>query len=340
MFDDMPVNQSLHPFTGYYLPYPDASYEGLVSTISEDPPMLNWIYIDKDTYQVKYGVRDSAQPHITGPFDWSSQDRRLVLEGWEGFVAVEEDPGIWALYFDRDDNGLKDKVPFGARVLEVELSRREKKIPKPEPEPAEEPMTLDQKFEALQNQNAEQTAGPPNTANSDAIPSLQRLSEILDAYGSTASEGEEAKAAPESPAAGEYITLYKKTPVPGVTIEFGARPNGKKASVGVSSPPRSPTTTATSAAKSMWSTPRRRGTDETATLASSVNGADVTGSQEPRMSSEERSRSRSSRYRQPYVEDEESGPKYVSRWLSSSGSGGGKSRSRSRGRGRGRGRGL
>lgn len=120
-----------HLFAGYYLPYPDSTYEGLVSTISNDPPMLNWIYVDKNTHEVKYGERSAAQQHLTGPFDCTRQDRRLTLEGWEGFAAVEEVPGIWALYFDRDDDGLVTKVPLGTRVLEVELNRREKKEPKP-----------------------------------------------------------------------------------------------------------------------------------------------------------------------------------------------------------------
>ncbi len=118
-----------HPFAGYYLPYPDAAYEGLVSTVCDDPPVLNWIYVDSDTYQVKYGLRVEAQPNITGPFDCTRQDRRMTLEGWEGFVVVEEpeQPGTWSLYFDRDDNGLRGKVAGGRRVLEVELWRREKR---------------------------------------------------------------------------------------------------------------------------------------------------------------------------------------------------------------------
>ncbi|KAI6081756.1 hypothetical protein F4821DRAFT_18475 [Hypoxylon rubiginosum] len=140
-----------YPFSGYYLPYPEKTYEGLVSTISDDPPMLNWIYVDKDTYEVKYGVRADAQPHITGPFDCTRQDRRMTLEGWEGFVAVEEFPGIWALYFDRDDDGLVTKVPMGTRVLEVELTRREKKERKPEPDP-NQAQTLDEKMKEHKEQ--------------------------------------------------------------------------------------------------------------------------------------------------------------------------------------------
>ncbi|KAH7165541.1 hypothetical protein EDB81DRAFT_640864 [Dactylonectria macrodidyma] len=143
-----------YPFSGYFLPYPDSEYEGLVSTISDDPPMLNWIYVDKDTYAVKYGVRAEAQENITGPFDCTKQDRRMTLEGWEGFCAVEELPGIWSLFYDRDDNGLKNKVPMGTRVLEVELTRREKKEPKPEPDAdADAPTTLEEKWKQHKEQS-------------------------------------------------------------------------------------------------------------------------------------------------------------------------------------------
>ena len=86
--------------------------------------------MDQATYEVKYGVRADAQPNLTGPFDCTRLDRRLTFEGWEGFVAVEESPLLWALYFDRDDNGLRGKVQPGTRVLEVELSRKEKPIEK------------------------------------------------------------------------------------------------------------------------------------------------------------------------------------------------------------------
>ncbi|KAI0515454.1 hypothetical protein F5B22DRAFT_607390 [Xylaria bambusicola] len=141
-----------YPFSGYYLPYPDTKYEGLVSTISDDPPMLNWIYVDKETYEVKYGFRPDAQPHLTGPFDCTRQDRRMTFEGWEGFVAVEDYPGMWALYFDRDDDGLATKVPMGTRVLEVELTRREKKERKPEPDP-NQPQTLDEKMKQHKEQS-------------------------------------------------------------------------------------------------------------------------------------------------------------------------------------------
>lgn len=151
---DQHSDEDGYPFSGYYLPYPDANYEGLVSTIADDPPQLNWIYVDRDTYEVKYGLRVDAQDHLTGPFDCSKQDRRLIFQGWEGFAAVEETPGVWALYFDADDDGLRAKVPSGMRILEVELVRREKKMPKPEPD-ENAPTTLDEKMKQHKEQSGQ-----------------------------------------------------------------------------------------------------------------------------------------------------------------------------------------
>lgn len=76
-----------HPFAGYFLPFPDQNWgrmgEGFVSTISDDPPQLNWIYVDQDTYEIKYGNRVEAEPHHVGPWDCTRIDRRVTLEGWE-----------------------------------------------------------------------------------------------------------------------------------------------------------------------------------------------------------------------------------------------------------------
>lgn len=90
----------------------------------------NWIYIDRQTYEVKFGTRDRAEPNFKAPFDCTRQDRRLTLGGWEGFFAVEEGH-FWALYFDVENNRLQSKVPEGTPILEVELQRIEMKVPKP-----------------------------------------------------------------------------------------------------------------------------------------------------------------------------------------------------------------
>lgn len=125
----LPEDVAHHPFTGFYLAYPDdnRSYtRGLVSTISVDPPMLNWIYVDKDTQEVKYAARSGSIEHHVGSFDWTSEegpDSCITLDDWEGFMAVQEADGQWALYFDTNDDGLK-KVKKGRKTVEVSLMRR------------------------------------------------------------------------------------------------------------------------------------------------------------------------------------------------------------------------
>jgi hypothetical protein len=118
------VNGPDHPFTGYFLPYPAKDFDGVVSTIDK-MNMLNWIYIDSATYEVKYGIRAEADKHITGPMailTLPDGEMRLMCVQWEGFAAVEEENDNWALYFDKDNNNLKEKVQ-GKRITEVELIR-------------------------------------------------------------------------------------------------------------------------------------------------------------------------------------------------------------------------
>lgn len=125
-----PENIDHHPFTGFYIAYPDDNRgytRGLVSTISRDPPVLNWIYVDKDTFEVKYASRSGSIMHHVGDFDWTTEENEgscITLDGWEGFLAVEEDGGKgWALYFDWDDDGLKQKKK-GRKAVEIHLQRR------------------------------------------------------------------------------------------------------------------------------------------------------------------------------------------------------------------------
>jgi hypothetical protein len=83
-----------HPFTSHFPPYPEQNWcrkgEGLVSPISDDPPQLNWIFVDQESHEVRYGTKLEAQGHIVGPWHCTRIDKRVTLEGWEGFMAVEE----------------------------------------------------------------------------------------------------------------------------------------------------------------------------------------------------------------------------------------------------------
>ncbi|KAF8177064.1 hypothetical protein K438DRAFT_1606735 [Mycena galopus ATCC 62051] len=120
-----------HPFSGFYLEYPvDPKPLGLVSTISQDPPELNWIYVDKRTLEVKYGNKTASQNHIPGPWDWTDDQEALILDGWEGFVALEESPGVWGLHYDRDEDHLRRARGKSRTVVEISLDRRVLKQPK------------------------------------------------------------------------------------------------------------------------------------------------------------------------------------------------------------------
>lgn len=113
-----------HLFTGYFLPFPKKQYDGLVTTINTDN-FLNWVYIDHATFELRHGTRADTQSQLTGPMDLKlckNGEPRLTFRNWEGFVAVEESPDRWALYFDVHDNGLGDKS-HGKDVVEVELIR-------------------------------------------------------------------------------------------------------------------------------------------------------------------------------------------------------------------------
>jgi hypothetical protein len=115
---------------------------------------MNWIYVDRSSYELKFGTRQFSEGNLTGPFDCTRQDRRLTFGGWEGFVAVQEGP-FWALYFDRDCDKLKEKLPEGTVVLEIELVRKETRTERPKmPDPGAEGTP-----EKTPEQTPEQTPG-------------------------------------------------------------------------------------------------------------------------------------------------------------------------------------
>lgn len=122
-----------HPFTGFYIMYPDEDRNprerGLVTTLPTDPPMLNWLYADKEALHLTHGNRSQSLAHVVGPWDWTDDESGVTLEGWEGFVAVENDEAVdglrWQVYYDRWDDLLgKGERVGGRRVLPLSLERR------------------------------------------------------------------------------------------------------------------------------------------------------------------------------------------------------------------------
>ncbi|KAJ5764874.1 hypothetical protein N7520_004433 [Penicillium odoratum] len=112
-----PRNRAFPAFTSlaFYIEYPELEETkhldrglGLPTYVSADPPLLNWIYADVDTYELKYGNRSQSVEHVVGPWNWTEDEKTITLEGRDAFIAVEEEEGEWALYFDRDGDELAD----------------------------------------------------------------------------------------------------------------------------------------------------------------------------------------------------------------------------------------
>lgn len=136
--DPSPSHRSLkpsHTAQAFYISYPETEETkahprglGLVSTVSDDPPMLNWLYADKDTHEVKYGNRTQSIAHVVGPWDWADEETTVTLEKKDMFVAVEEEDGKWAVYFDRDEDWcervLAERGLDGKRVVDIRIRRK------------------------------------------------------------------------------------------------------------------------------------------------------------------------------------------------------------------------
>ncbi|KAJ2890214.1 uncharacterized protein MKZ38_002260 [Zalerion maritima] len=94
IFIDHPAAPVLgYRFNGYFFTYPsEEKHMGLVSLISDEPPMLNWLYADRDSGSVRYGGRaDTLEQHI-GPWGWCGDDEEfLTYKGCDVFLAVEQD---------------------------------------------------------------------------------------------------------------------------------------------------------------------------------------------------------------------------------------------------------
>lgn len=101
---------------------------GLVSQVQDHPPLLNWIYIDTKTMELKYGNRSTSIEHNVGPWDWTEDEEQLVFDDMEAayinaFYAVERLSGEWQLFFDMNGNELQGYVPADMKKFQVELRR-------------------------------------------------------------------------------------------------------------------------------------------------------------------------------------------------------------------------
>ncbi|KAJ5810768.1 hypothetical protein N7447_010284 [Penicillium robsamsonii] len=131
------ANSRLVPLNGcfYQHPkFPPDNTSGFVTITGETPPTLRWVYLDLHTHELRWGGKQDSEGNICGPFDWTQDEERITLEGWEGWLAVRVDDEkipeelgvengqeLWRLYFDQNDDGAD--LPQDAEVLEVTIKR-------------------------------------------------------------------------------------------------------------------------------------------------------------------------------------------------------------------------
>lgn len=120
---DAPVQG--YRFLGWYFKYPsEEGHLGLVSMVSDDPPALNWIFVDKDTHMVTFGGKKDTIGHVIGPWGWTEDERFLTLQGdHDSFVAVRDEDGKWAVYWDPEGD-IEDEIDDEERCQPVRLRRR------------------------------------------------------------------------------------------------------------------------------------------------------------------------------------------------------------------------
>ncbi|KAL4774658.1 VPS28 protein-domain-containing protein [Aspergillus nidulans var. acristatus] len=134
--DPNPANRKVESHTGqaFYIDYPEPDHMkdlkrglGLVSTIQDNPPMLNWIYCDKETHELKYGNRTQSCEHVPAPWDWTDNEMTIILERSWGFYAVKEKDvegrWSWAVYLDRDGDDLQRVLGDDVVAVPVKLKR-------------------------------------------------------------------------------------------------------------------------------------------------------------------------------------------------------------------------
>jgi hypothetical protein len=102
---------------------------GLATQVRDDPPLLNWIYVDKNTMELKYGNKTASVDHHIGRWDWTKDELYVTFEDidvgqTEEFYAVYNPSARrWQMFYDMDQDGLESYVPKKWLRLKVRLRR-------------------------------------------------------------------------------------------------------------------------------------------------------------------------------------------------------------------------
>lgn len=98
--------------------------------------MLNWIYIDRSTRELKYGNRTQSREHIVGPWGWDSGDDGgaggLTFRSSEAAVLSWEDGkegqgGGWKILWEKREGAIKGGLIVSLERRWIEPKEEEEK---------------------------------------------------------------------------------------------------------------------------------------------------------------------------------------------------------------------
>jgi hypothetical protein len=113
----------------FYIEYPDNERDpiplGLVSQVADNPPLMNWIYVDKHTMELRYGNKTASIAHHVGPWDWTEDKEGIIFDKEDALFMAVLHPAKkkWQLYYDIDGDDLQHYVPQGRQKLQIMLRR-------------------------------------------------------------------------------------------------------------------------------------------------------------------------------------------------------------------------
>ncbi|KAE8373996.1 hypothetical protein BDV26DRAFT_300632 [Aspergillus bertholletiae] len=126
---------SMTAFNGHFFESPDlekGNLNGLVAVSGETPPTLRWVYLDKHTFEMRWGGKEDREGHISGPFDLTHEGDYLALNDTQRWLAVrlehteqsetETDTGLWRLHCDWEEN-YGASFSHGAQMMPIYLRR-------------------------------------------------------------------------------------------------------------------------------------------------------------------------------------------------------------------------
>lgn len=97
----------------------ETEIQAMVTTTSNDPPAMGWVYIHAETHEVRVGNKAEASENRFGVWEY---ENGLVMDGKSAFWAVEEE-GEWRLYYFEDAAEGEELKRRGKKAVEISVKK-------------------------------------------------------------------------------------------------------------------------------------------------------------------------------------------------------------------------